>query len=226
MDAARSSPVSGASHQVVLRPMATPLPLAYLALFVATTSFSSVELGWVAESEAAVVALSVLVLSVPLQLLAAVVGFLTRDAVAGTGTGILAGTWAAAALTTFRVAPGKSIPGLGVILLASATALLVPTVAGRAKGVAAAVLAACALRFAVTGVAELSGSPAWLAAAGWVGLVLAALSLYAAFAFELEGTGHDAVPPTGRAGRAAQAMTSGSSGSHELDTEPGVRHQL
>lgn len=60
--------------RVVLRPLATPLPLSFLALGVATLAFASFQLRWIAASESHTVALAVLVLTVPLQLVACVMG--------------------------------------------------------------------------------------------------------------------------------------------------------
>jgi hypothetical protein len=82
--------------RVVLRPLATPLPLGFLGLGVATVAFATVQLSWIPQSQGHTVALGVLVLTVPLQFLAAVMGFLARDPVVATGMGILSGTWAAA----------------------------------------------------------------------------------------------------------------------------------
>jgi succinate-acetate transporter protein len=213
--------------RVVLRPIATALPLGFLALGVATLSFASVQLKWIPASEGHTVALGVLALTVPLQLLAAVMGFLARDPVAATGMGILSGTWAAASLATLTAPPGTASAGLGVILLCSATCLLVPAAAARAKLVPACVIALSAARFAVTGVAEIDGGRGWMQVAGWVGIVLAALALYAALALELEGSQSRTVLPLGRSGAAEEALTG------DLDTqvrgvanEPGVRRQL
>lgn len=153
--AAASPPpaVPAAATRVVLRPVATPLPLGFLALAVATTGFAAVQLGWVAPDQGRVVALGVLVLTVPLQLVAAVVGFLARDPVAATGMGLLAGTWAAVSLTTLTSPPGDPSGGLGVLLLLSAACLLVPAVAATAKLVPALVILTSATRFAATGTA-------------------------------------------------------------------------
>ncbi len=74
--------------RVVLRPIATPLPLGFLALFVATLSFSAVQLSWIDTSQGHIVALPALTLTVPLQLIASVMGFLARDPVAATGMGM------------------------------------------------------------------------------------------------------------------------------------------
>jgi succinate-acetate transporter protein len=156
-------------------------------------------------------------------------GFLARDPVAATGMGVLAGTWAAVALATRTSPPGAMSAGLGVLLVAAAAAMLVPAVAGHAKGVASAVMALSAARFAVTGVAQWAGSKGWLTAAGWVGIVLAVLALYAALAFELEGTSGRAVLPLLRRGRAAAAMGTSESDEEPLGDvvhDPGVRQQL
>lgn len=215
--------------RVVLRPLATPLPLGFLGLFAATLSFSAVQLGWVGQAQGSTVALGILVLTVPVQLIACVVGFLCRDPVAATGMGILAGTWAAAALGTYTSPPGATTSGLGTVLLTSAAAMLVPALAGHAKVVASAVMTLSAARFAVTGIAELTGDKSWMTAAGWTGVALGGLSFYAALAFELEGTAGRAVLPLLRRGRAASAVEPAADRQQHLGDvtrEPGVRRQL
>lgn len=218
---------SGLPAGVVLRPIGNPLPLGFIGLFVATSAFSSLQLGWIATSQSHTVALAVLVLTVPVQLVASVFGFLGRDPVAGTGMALLAGTWAAAGLATYTSPPGSSSGGLGVVLLAAGVAMLVPAVAAHAKLLAAAVMTLSAARFAVTGIAEIDGAKSWLTTAGWVGVALALLSLYAAMAFELEGTEKRDVLPIGRRGSAAAAVTADDESDVEtLSEEPGVRSQL
>jgi hypothetical protein len=83
------------------------------------------------------------------------------------------------------------------------------------------------LRFAVTGAYELTGSAAWKTAAGWVGLALGALALYAALALELEGSERRTVLPLARhgAGRAA-VHGEGPLDPDSLAAEAGVRPQL
>ncbi len=217
----------GDSTRVLLRPLATPLPLGFLALAVATLSFAAAQLGWVPASEGRTVALGVMVLTVPLQLLAAVMGFLARDPVAATGMAILSGTWGAVCLSTLTSPPGAHSPGLGILLVASATCLLVPAAAATSKLVPALVIATSATRFAVTGVAHLDGGQTWMHVAGWVGVVLAALSLYAALALELEGARSRTVLPLGRRGPGREALTGDLRvQTAHVDTEPGVRQQL
>ena len=79
--------------------------------------------------------------------------------------------------------------------------LLVPAAAARSTRAAALVVATSAVRFGVTGVAELHGGRSWLQAAGAVGLVLAVVSFYAALALELEDSSSRTVLPVGGAGR-------------------------
>lgn len=213
--------------RVVLRPLATPLPLGFLALGVATLAFASFQLRWIAASESHTVALAVLVLTVPLQLVACVMGFLARDPVAATGMGLLAGTWAAACLSTLTSPPGRSSAGLGVVLLCAAGCLLVPLLGARAKAVPAAVIAVSAARFALTGIAEIDGGRVWMDLAGWVGVVLAAIAFYAALALELEGTESRTVLPLGRTGAARRAVDEELGDQvADLAREPGVRRQL
>jgi succinate-acetate transporter protein len=213
--------------RVVVRPVGNPLPLGFLALMVATTTVAMLQLGVIGPEQGHVVALGVLVLTVPLQALVSVLGFLARDPVAGTGMGVLAGTWAAVGFTMLGAPPSATSPALGVLLLCSAVAMVVPTVAATGKLAGLSVMGLSAARFAVTGVGQLTGSPVWLTGAGWLGVALGLLAAYAALAFELEDVQHATVLPVGRRGPGADTMTA--STREELATvahEAGVRKQV
>jgi uncharacterized protein len=209
-----TGPADQPPTRVVLRPLATPLPLGFLALVLATTMFSAVQLGWIPPTEGRVAGLTALLATVPLQLLAAVMGFRARDPVAATGMGVLTGTWAVVGLTTITSPPGAVSKGLGVFLLVAGVCMLVPAVSAGAKLVPGAVMALAGVRFAVTGGYHLTAAVDWKAAAGWTGLALAVLALYAALALELEGASGRTVLPLGRRAPAASLG------------EPGVRPQL
>jgi succinate-acetate transporter protein len=204
--------------RIVLRPIGHPLPLGFLALAVGTLVLSALQLGWVAPTEGRVVALTALGFTAPLQLLAAVLGFQARDTIAGTGMGLLSGTWAVIGLVMLTSPPGATSDALGAMLLGAGLSLLVPAASAVGKPAAAAVLGTAALRFALTGVAHLSDSTAWKTAAGLTGLMLALLALYAATAFELEAVQHRTVLPLFRQGFSGQA--------DHLPQEPGVRAEL
>jgi len=94
--------------------------------------------------------------------------------------------------------------------------MLVPaTAAASGKLVAVAVLGTTALRFACTGMYELTASKTWEDIAGVVGLTLFAIAVYAALAMALEEARRATVLPTGRRGSGADVVD-----------EPGIRRQL
>jgi succinate-acetate transporter protein len=211
--------------QIVLRPVGHPLPLGFLALGVGTLALSALQLGWVAPTEGRVVALTALAFTAPLQLLASVLGFQARDTVAGSGMGVLSGAWAVLGLVLLTSPPGSTSGALGVVLLGVGAALAVPAVSATGKVVAAVVLGTASTRFAVTGVAQLTGSARWQDAAGVIGLLLALLAMYAATAFALEDVHQRAVLPLVRRGRGRTDQTARECAA-DLATAPGVRTQL
>src|SRR3954465_13501587 len=201
-----------AATRVALRPVASPLPLGFLARVLATVPFAAVQLGWVLPTDARIAALAAVAATVPLQLLASVFGFLARDVAAATGMGGLAGTWGTVGLATLTSPPGATSKELGIFLLTAGVCMFVPAAAASAKLVPATVMGLAGLRFLATGAYELSSSAAWKATAGWVGLLLGLVALYAALALALEGAQRRTVLPLGR----RQPVTD----------EPGVRPVL
>lgn len=221
-------PAHPAEPRIVLRPLANPLPLGFLALAAATLLLSGLQLGWLGAEEGQSVALALLAFVFPLQLLASIFGYLARDVVAGTGMGVLSGTWLTISLVMLTSPPGSTSKALGLFLLLASLAMLVPaSAASLAKLVPAAVLAGAALRFGLTGIYELSASPTWEDVAGVVGLALCALALYAALAMALEDAQRRTVLPLLRRGPGRAAIEgSVSEQATGLEREAGVRGQL
>ncbi len=215
MSSPGSQPEAG--RVIALRPFATPLPLSFLALACASATFSAVELHWIPASQGRFAGLVAVVLTAPLQFFSAIMGFLTRDPVAGTGSAVLSGTWLVIGVSTLLTPPSTSSPGLGVLLVVSAISMLVPVVSGLSKPVAVLVMGSTGVRYALTGITELTGSSAWKTAAGIFGLWVAAVAVYGALAFELEGVYGRQVLPIGR--RSEPPGT-------PLPREPGVRRRL
>ena len=220
--------------RVFLRPLATPLPRGFLALMVATSVFSALQLGWIGVSGTVSAAPVVLFFCVPALLLSCVIGFLCRDPVAGTGLGLTALGWGTIALGAASTHVPVPAPALSVILYAIAAALLVPVVTAFGKPVAGLVMALTCARFAVTATAGLAssyhwaGATTWSHAAGWVGIALGAVALYAAMAFELEGISHHTVLPVLRtgSGKLDDAHVDLDEQAPNLVREAGVRQQL
>lgn len=214
--------------RIMLRPIATPLSLGFLALAVGTFVLSGIELQWVPKSELSSVGLVLVCFVAPLQLLASVFGFLARDAVAGTGVGVLGATWLTSGIVLVTGPTKPTSPALGLLLVASAVVLLVPATVGVAsKLLASVVMLLAASRFFVTGMYELTGVHAVKTAGAVIGLVLAAVAIYAGLAFELESARRRTVLPTLRRGRGADAMRASMLEQiASVQHEAGVREQL
>lgn len=99
--------------------------------------------------------------------------------------------------------PGSTSPVLGTLLLFVAAALLVPaSAAGLGKRVPAAVMVTAAVRLALTGAHQLTAGTTVRTVAGIVGVGLAVLAWYAAFALEREDVRGREVLPVRRTGGA------------------------
>jgi succinate-acetate transporter protein len=221
-------PPSEAFTRVTLRPIASPLGLGFGALAVATFVVAGLQLGWIPPSETTSVALILLAAVAPAQLLTSILGYLARDGVAGAGMGTLAGTWAAMGLILLTSEPGSTGHAPGLLLLVASAVMLVPAIgAAMGKMVPAAVLFTTAIRFALTGIWELTGGNDWKVASAIVGLILAALAIYAAAAVGLEDVAKRTVLPMGRHGRGARAADGDIRDQITgIAHEPGVRQQL
>lgn len=214
--------------RVVLRPIANPLPLGFLALAGGTLLVSGLQLGWLAPTDGRTVGLILIAFVFPLQLVSSIFGYLARDVVAATGMGILAGTWLSIGLVTLDSPPGGTSDALGLFLLIAGVAMWVPaSTAAASKLVPTAVLATAGLRFMLTGAYQLSVATSWERIAGIVGLVLCVLGVYAALAMALEDARGSTVLPLGRRARGRSAIEDGlDRQAAGIEAEAGVREQL
>ena len=226
--AAGPAAANAAVTRIILRPLATPLPLGFLGLFLATMLVAGLQLGWVPTSQQTVLAIGVLVFTVPVQFIACIYGFLVRDLVAGTGMGLLAGSWGTVGIVLLLSHPGSRSAGLAWMLVLAGFTLAVPAVAAlQTKLLAGAVNMMTAVRFWVTAVYEWGAPHAWETAAGAVGIALAALAVYAALAFEVEDQRRETVLPTFRRGAGTLEMTGDLTDQvSRAHHEAGVRKQL
>jgi succinate-acetate transporter protein len=218
--------------RVVLTPIATPLPLTFVGLMIASLILSGLELGWVPASETKMAGWVLLGVPLPLQFVAAIFGFHGRSATAATGSSALAAAWLGMSLALINTAPGSFTPSraVGMLAIGVAAALLIPAASDLRAGapLAAAVLVLASGRFAVAAVAALAQSDGARTAAAVLGLVVAAVAFYAALALELEDNSiEDTLLPTFRAKESAQALKAGIDAQVEtLENEAGVRKNL
>lgn len=214
--------------RIILRPLATPFPVGFVALATASLLTAGLELGWFGLSDRPIVAVALIGFAFPLQLLASIFGFLSRDTVAATGFAVQGGTWLIVGLGILLGRPGHVSHALGVLLFASA-AWVALCGAGAALGklVPALLMGIVSLRFLLTGLYEVTASPGLEPAAAIVGLVLVAVAGYCAFALEIENLQRRTVLALGRRGSGATALTGDlSAQTARIAREAGVREQL
>jgi succinate-acetate transporter protein len=214
--------------RIVVRPIGSPTGLGLFGLAAATLVVAGLQLGWVGSAEGHNVGVILIAFPFVAQLLASIWSTLARDGIAATAMGMLALTWLSTGLVLVTADPGQTSDALGLLLLASATAMaLTGLVAATSKLVIGTVFLTASLRFTLGGIHQLSGSEAWENAAGIVGLALFGLAVYAAFAAELEDARGGTVLPLGR--RLEGSLALDGSLAEQLKrapNEPGVRAQL
>jgi succinate-acetate transporter protein len=214
--------------RIMLRPMASALPLGFFAFGTGTILLTVLELKWLPLAQDSQLMKMVLAFVVPLEVLAGLFAFVTRDVGAATALTVLGASWAATALVTLSTPAGGQSPSLGIFLLILATIMLVLlTGAVESKPLFAVLLGIGACRFALTGVFQLTGAPLIETVAGWIGVPLAGFSLYGGLALLLEDGRQQTVLPLGRRGRARASLEGDLASQIEhAEREAGVRRQL
>jgi succinate-acetate transporter protein len=214
--------------RVVLRPMASPLPLAFFAFGVGSLMLSAAQLGVIPKQESRDLALVLGAFAFPPMLLAAVLAFFGRETLGATALGLISFSWLASAIVQFVVAPDPTSAALGVLYLALAVVLLCLGVIGLlGKPLLSAVILLAFFRYGLNGVYELTASGGVEVASGVIGCAIFLCSLYGGLALGLEDAQHRTVLPFGRRGEARRAVE-GDLGEQAgpVDKEAGVRKQL
>jgi uncharacterized protein len=228
-DGIRARPTPEAMTRIMLRPVASSLPLGFLAFGTGSILLTALELAWVPPAQAGTVMVLVLAFVAPLEALAGIFAFLARDSGAATALAMLGAAWTATALTVLRTPPGGTSTSLGIFLFTLAAMMLVLSAGAlRSKPLFGVLLLVGACRFVLTGLYEVGiGGTVPERASGWIGVPLAAFSVYGALALLLEDGAQRTVLPLGRRGRARTSLE-GDLG-HQIEQaerEPGIRRQL
>jgi succinate-acetate transporter protein len=190
--------------RITLRPMASPLPLGFYTIAIATIMVSSLQLGIIDPGERRNVALIILPAFV-LQLIVGIACIAARDTIATTLMTSVAGSWLADALTYLFGTPGKALAS-AVFFFALAGFVAMMATAARPKAALFAVLVVAAPRFFFSGLAVATGNEALARTAGVCGYALAAVAIYTAWALLLEDVRGHTVLPVGRTGPAREAI--------------------
>ncbi len=153
--------------------------------------------------------------------------FLTRDGGGATSYAIFGSVWLAQGLGLWLHAPARSHTAAAFLMCVVVCLLLLTAVTLRGKPLLGAMLIVSAVRTTGSAVLALSDQPLLSTMTGWIGLLLAALAFYSAFAFLEEDITGKLSSLTFRTGEAKAAME----GSLEeqvklLEREAGVRKQL
>jgi hypothetical protein len=225
---ARTDAEERAEFRIVLRPLASSLPLGFFAFTVGTVLLSALELRWAPVAQDAQLMTLVLAFVVPLEALSGLFAFLARDSGAATGLTTLSAAWLATSVSVMHGPPGALSLPLSIFLLTLATLMLIMSVgAVTGKPLFGVLLLIGACRFALTGVYQATGTTAVEHAAGWLGIPLAVFALYGGLALLLEESYQRMVLPLGRRGRARTSLEGGFAHQvHRFEQEPGVRRQL
>jgi uncharacterized protein len=78
---------------IMLRPLASPLPIGFFAFAIGSFLFTALELGWIVHTQAPELAVIMVVFVAPLQLIASVLAFWARDNGGATALGLFGMTW-------------------------------------------------------------------------------------------------------------------------------------
>ncbi|MFI2645389.1 GPR1/FUN34/YaaH family transporter [Streptomyces sp. NPDC018610] len=213
---------------VTVRPYGNPLPLGFFSFGIGMALLSGTALGVISGDQVRPMGILLAVFVFPLQFLAAVMAFLTRDTAAAAALGLFATSWAAQGVLHIVAPRQQTSVALGMYLSAFALMLLPLAVTGfLGKTLLGAVLSVSTVRAALAAAYQLGAPHTLELANGAAASLLVALALYAGTAFLVEDLRQRTVLPIRRRGEAKRAIESDLGDQHSrLPREPGIRKQL
>ncbi|MFI1151607.1 GPR1/FUN34/YaaH family transporter [Streptomyces sp. NPDC020817] len=211
--------------RINLRPIASPMPLGFFTIAIASVMTGCLQLGLFDQTARSAVAFTVLPAFV-LQLLVSFLAFGARDVIAATLMAVFAGSWLPYSLIMLSgAADGLQVLGVFNLALLCFGALM--TAVTRPKRALWLVLAVSLPRWAATGLAGITGAEWLTRTSGALGLVVALVAMYTAFALMLEDMRSEQVLPIGRSGPAHLAVEGDLSVQlRNLERQAGVRRTL
>jgi len=220
--------VTAPEVRIVVRPYATSLALGFFSFGIGMLLLGGSANGWLHPSDRHTVGVLLAAFVFPLELVAAVVAFLARDAFGATGLGLFATSWLALGLVDMEASQNALSRAVGLYEFGFAFAITLLAVAALAgKPLIAAIIGVSAVRGALAGVHEWGG-PAWTwTTAGWLGIAIFAAAMYGGLAFLLEDVQRRQVLPVFRRGSSRESIEGDLHAQlRELADEAGVRKTL
>ena len=213
--------------RIVLRPLASALPLGCFAFAIGNLLYGAFLLGWIPAAEVRTLAILLIGFVAPLELLPCILAFLSRDTGAATAMGIFGFAWIVQGIGLLQGGAGAVSVSTGLFLLTLSVCLLVvTTVTIEGKPMLAAMLLVAAGRSVCAALVEF-GLHGFSLATAALGFVITAIAFYAGLGLLLEDVRGIVLPMAFRQ-KAAQAAMAGDLGNQvkHLHREAGVREQL
>ncbi|MFF8595038.1 hypothetical protein ACF061_27030 [Streptomyces sp. NPDC015220] len=223
------TPVNGPeAATVTVRPYGNPLPLGFFSFGIGMALLAGAALGVISGDQVRPMGILLTVFVFPLEFLATVMAFLTRDTAAAAALGLFATSWAGLGVLHVVAPAQRTGIAVGMYLSAFALMLLPLAVVGfLGKTLLGVVLSVSTVRAAVAAAYQLGAPHALELADGAAASLLVALALYAGTAFLVEDLRQRTVLPILRRGEARRAIEGDPGDQHSrLPREPGVRKQL
>ncbi len=211
-----------------MKPLASPLPLKFVAFGLRSVLQSVLQFGLILQSEVQNLALIFGAFVFPLELLAALLAYPSRETVSATILSIIAFSWLGTAVLTYTIAPDATSPSLGILYLSiSLILLLLEAVGALGKPLLASVMFLAFFCYDLNGLYELLTLGWTQTTSGVIGCAIFAVSLYGGLALSIEDVQHRTVLPFGRRGEAWQAFEGDLSEQvGSIGKEAGVHKQL
>lgn len=228
MDDKDSKPRLESLTRINLKPLASPLPLAFFAFGTGSALQSAQQLGFIPQNESFQLAFVFGAFVFPTLALAAVFAFLARETLGATAIGLISFSWLCTALILYSYPPPATSSVLGMLdLILAIVLLLLAGTAVLGKPLLGVLIVVAVARYGLNGIYELSGATGVQSTSGFVGLAIFVATLYGGLAFGIEDTQHRTVLPLGRRGEARQAIEGDLSEQvGPVAHEAGVRKQL
>lgn len=217
-----------AEVRINLRPLASALPLGFLSFGIGMFLLGAQGAGWIPVGQAAQLGLVLAAFVFPLELLATIFAFLSRDVLSASALGLFSTSWLTLGLVDMTAQPGQTSKVVGFYLFAFTVAIAVLALVGfLGKPLISLLLLISAARALLQAIYEMSGTTGAERGSGYVALVIAGMAGYGGLALLLEDLRQRAVLPIARRG-ASQQSIEGDLGVQvaRARQEAGVRQQL